>query len=123
MTSWGVISTPKRCPAFLLCAGSPEPQRVGDGAFPAADPRAQGFPPTDDPQSPRGPLSRKQRRDIQKMRFEKMKKDAGELASLADSLKNDVDKSNEDILSLKIVEKAEKIEKLAKRIKDSAKGD
>jgi hypothetical protein len=58
-----------------------------------------------------------------KSKFEKMKEDAQELASLADSLKGEVDKSSENILALQIVEKAEKIEKLAKRIKNAAKGD
>jgi cell envelope opacity-associated protein A len=84
---------------------------------------AQNFPaPTDTTPLP-PEITRKQRKDIQKMRFEKMKKDVGELATLADSLKDDVDKSSENILSLEIVEKAEKIEKLAKRIKNAAKGD
>jgi hypothetical protein len=84
---------------------------------------AQQFPAPADNAPPPPEITRKQRRDMQKMRFEKMKKDAGELASLADSLQEEVDKSSENILSLAIVEKAEKIEKLAKRIKKAAKGD
>ena len=84
---------------------------------------AQNFPRPIENSPPPPEITRKQRREIQKMRFEKMKKDADELATLADSLKGDVDKSNENILSLEIVEKAKKIEKLAKRIKNAAKGD
>ena len=68
-------------------------------------------------------ITPKQRREIMKSKFEKMKEDAEELASLADSLQDDLNKSSENILSLEIVEKTEKIEKLAKRIKKAAKGD
>ncbi len=64
----------------------------------------------------------KQKRELMKANYEKMKRDAEELASLAKSLQEDVDKSNENVLSLHIMEKAEKIEKLAKRIKSVAKG-
>ena len=55
-----------------------------------------------------------------KANFEKMKRDAGQLADLAKALQEELNKSNENILSLDIIEKADKIEKLAKRIKGSA---
>ena len=68
------------------------------------------------------PLSGKQKRGLMKANFEKMKRDAGELADLAKALQEELNKSNENILSLDIVEKADKIEKLAKRIKGNARG-
>jgi hypothetical protein len=68
------------------------------------------------------PLSEKQKRDLMKANFEKMKRDAGELADLAKALQQELNKSNENILSLDVVEKAEKIEKLARKIKGSARG-
>lgn len=68
-------------------------------------------------------LSQKQKREILKSQFEKMKRDADTLADLAKSLQDDLSKSNEHVLSLQIVEKAEKIEKLAHRIKTAARGD
>jgi hypothetical protein len=68
------------------------------------------------------PLSGKQKRDLLKSNFEKMKRDAGELATLAKALQDELNKSNENILSLDIVEKADKIEKLARRIKGTARG-
>jgi len=77
--------------------------------------------PSDDSETP-GQLSRKQRRDLVKHNFERMQRDAEALAALAQSLQDDLSKSNQNVLSLKIVEKAEKIEKLAKRIKEAAKG-
>ncbi len=63
----------------------------------------------------------KQERDLRKYRFDELKKHASELAKLANSLHEDLDKSNENILSLQIVDKAAKIEKLAKKIQDEAK--
>ncbi len=57
-----------------------------------------------------------------KQNFSKMKDDVDELAQLAKSLQEEVDKTNADVLSLKVVDKAERIEKLAHKIKSTAKG-
>jgi hypothetical protein len=57
-----------------------------------------------------------------KANFEKMKRDAGELADLAKALQQELNKSNENILSVDIFEKADKIEKLARKIKGAARG-
>jgi hypothetical protein len=115
------LTLPRAC-AATRPAGQGAEEDVPTAFFPLMV-GAQRTPPEVEVMPPPPQITRKQRREIQKMRFEKMKKDASELASLADSLKDDVDKSSQDILSLEIVEKAEKIEKLAKRIKASAKGD
>lgn len=68
------------------------------------------------------PLTPKQKQDLLKSNFEKIKKDAADLAALAKSLQQEIDTSNENVLSLKVVDKAEKIEKLARKIKTAAKG-
>jgi CHAD domain-containing protein len=68
------------------------------------------------------PLTRKQKRNLLKANFEKMKRDAGQLADLAKALQDELDKSNENVLSLDVVEKADKIEKLARKIKGTARG-
>ncbi len=70
-----------------------------------------------------GPLTKKQKQDLLKLNFEKLKHDADELSTLAKSLQQDLDKSNENVLSLKVLDRAEKIEKLARKIKSEAKGD
>ena len=44
-----------------------------------------------------------------------------DLAELAKSLQNEIEKSNANVLSLEIVRKAAKAEKLAKKIKNEAK--
>jgi hypothetical protein len=73
-------------------------------------------------ESSQSSLSGKQKRDLLKANFEKMKRDAGELADLAKAMQEELNKSNENILSLDIVDKADKIEKLAKKIKGTARG-
>ena len=78
--------------------------------------------PQSNQESSQSPLSGKQKSDLLKSNFEKMKRDAGELADLAKALQEELNKSNENILSLDIVDKADKIEKLAKKIKGNARG-
>lgn len=55
-------------------------------------------------------------------RQQELKKDAAKLLDLATQLKQYVDKSNEDVLSLDVIKKADEIDKLAKSIKDKMKG-
>lgn len=55
-------------------------------------------------------------------RQEDIKKDTEKLLELATELKQAVDKSNENTLSLDVVKKAEQIEKLAKAVKEKMKG-
>jgi hypothetical protein len=51
-----------------------------------------------------------------------IKKDTEKLLELATELKQEVDKSNENTLSLGVIRKAEQIEKLAKSVKEKMKG-
>jgi hypothetical protein len=51
-----------------------------------------------------------------------LKSDADKLLRLAVDLKAYVDKSNEHVLSVEVVKKAEEIEKLAHSVKDKMKG-
>ena len=96
----------------------PEATTQADGPeAPQRSPRAQS-----NEESSQSSLSGKQKRDLLKANFEKMKRDAGELADLAKAMQEELNKSNENILSLDIVDKADKIEKLAKKIKGTARG-
>jgi hypothetical protein len=104
---------------FGAAASSPS------GATSAANGQQDGRPrlhPAQSNEESSPSLSRKQKNDLLKYNFEKMKHDAGELADLAKALQEELNKSNENILSLDIVDKADKIEKLAKKIKGSARG-
>ncbi|MGO8734620.1 MAG: hypothetical protein ACLQVM_17730 [Terriglobia bacterium] len=66
--------------------------------------------------------SGRQKRELLKANLEKMKRDAGELADLVKALQEDLNKSNENMLPLGVVEKADSIQKVAKRIKGAARG-
>jgi hypothetical protein len=55
-------------------------------------------------------------------RQQEIKKDAEKLLELATELKQSVDKSNENTLSLDVIKKADQIEKLAKSVRDKMKG-
>jgi hypothetical protein len=55
-------------------------------------------------------------------RQQEIKKDAEKLLELATELKQDVDKTNENTLSLDVIKKADQIEKLAKTVRDKMKG-
>jgi hypothetical protein len=55
----------------------------------------------------------------QKKRFEDIKRDSQKLLELATELKQRVDQSGENILSLDVLRKAEEMEKLAHRVKEN----
>jgi len=52
-----------------------------------------------------------------------LKRDADRLFKLATDLKDYVDKSNENTLSVSVINKAEEIEKLAHSVKEKMKGN
>ena len=58
-----------------------------------------------------------------KQRQVELKRDTDKLLKLSTELKDYVDKSNENILSLDVVKKAEEIEKLARSVKIKMRGD
>ena len=132
------ISRLDHCPIHLVCLLTIVLTFAvaGTGSFPASPWGGQQGPPSGTADSPippiidpfgakkeNGPLTKKQRQDLLKSNFEKLKHDADELSTLAKSLQQDLDKSNENVLSLKVLDRAEKIEKLARKIKSEAKGD
>jgi len=55
-------------------------------------------------------------------RQKQLQRDTDKLLSLAKELKEEVDKSNKDTLSVDVVKKAGEIEKLAKSVKDRMRG-
>lgn len=83
------------------------------------------------PQPPRGvapeidippEMQREMAKRLNKERQEALKKDTDKLFQLATELKQSVDKSNENVMSIDVIRKAEEIEKLAKQVKDKMKG-
>src|SRR3974390_492403 len=71
-------------------------------------------------------LSPEQKRELAKkqneMRQQEIRKDTDKLFELATELKQYVDKTNENVLSMDVIKKAEQIEKLAKSVKEKMKG-
>jgi hypothetical protein len=82
-----------------------------------------------DPLSAPGEPDEGQRRLVREMakkanleRQAQIKTDTEKLLKLSQELKDYVDKSNENLLSLDVLKKAEEIEKLARSVKDKMKG-
>jgi hypothetical protein len=110
--------------AVLICA-SPFLGQVDATQFP---PSAQ-VPQVGEERGGRGkdPEEVKRERDMEKARNKErqqsLQKDTTQLLQLATELKQYVDKSNENTLSLDVIKKAEEIEKLAHRVKDKMRSN
>jgi hypothetical protein len=63
-------------------------------------------------------MEQRRLKEANRQRQEQIKRDSDKLLQLATELKTYVDRSNQDILSLEVLRKAEEIEKLAKSVKD-----
>ena len=84
----------------------PRPPRLGPGAAPEDQ-----------------PVSREALKAILQENQKQIKKDVEKLFQLAEELKKEVEKADaSEVLSLNVVRKAEEVEKLAKRIKNLARG-
>jgi hypothetical protein len=75
-----------------------------------------------DPQLPDDPMKTMEKAR-QQQRYKDMKRDAEKILELATELKQQVDRSDENTLSLDVVKKAEQIEKLAHSVKNRMRGD
>jgi len=67
-------------------------------------------------------MARDMEKKAAKERIAALKNDTDKLLKLSVELKSYVDKSDENVLSLTVIKKAEAIEKLAKSVKDKMKG-
>lgn len=66
-------------------------------------------------------MEERRQKEANKKRQEEIREDTEKLYQLAGELKSAVDKSNEHLLSLDVVKKAEEVEKLAKKVKEKMK--
>lgn len=67
-------------------------------------------------------MQEQQARSRNSDRQKKLKEDTDKLLVLATQLKQDVDKTNKDVLSVDVIKKADEIEKLAHSVKERMKG-
>ena len=74
-----------------------------------------------DSQEPLPTTGPSRRLKLMKESFEQTQKDTAQLYDLASQLKKDMDNTNEDVLSVTVMKKAEEIEKLAEKIKNRMK--
>lgn len=114
----GLVAT---CTSAQSSSTSHVPQGFGGQQSPGfPGPQQQPLPTPEVNTQPS--LSPKQKQELLKSGFQQMKKDSDQLLELARSLQKDLDKTNQNVLSVKVVDKAERIEKLAKKIKNTARG-
>jgi hypothetical protein len=99
-------------PALVSSALSPP--RLGQGVSPQFGPRHQRSP--EEQQALRDRV-----RAMNKERQQKLKEDTDKLLELATELKQYVDRTNENILSVEVLKKTDEIDKLAKSIREKMK--
>ena len=82
------------------------------------------LPSTNDPNPSVPPRAQKEmEKKANEQRQAELKRDTDKLLKLSTELKDYVDKSNENVLSVDVIRKAEEIEKLAHNVKTKMKGD
>ena len=96
-------------PAVAQTPGSPSPDS-GIG------------PPMTDADEARARIASDMAKKAAKERVAALKNDTDKLLKLSIELKTYVDKSDENVLSVDVIKKAEAIEKLARSVKDKMKG-
>jgi len=68
-------------------------------------------------------MQERMEKEANKQRQAELKRDTDKLLKLSTELKAYVDKSNENVLSLDVIKKADEIEKLAHSVKTKMRGD
>ena len=84
-------------------------------------PQQPGTNPADEDEA-RARMTHDMEKKAAKERVAALKVDTDKLLRLSIELKSYVDKSDENVLSLEVIRKAEEIEKLAKSVRDKMKG-
>ena len=114
---------PTFCKLLLLSLFALSALGAGQRPLPPAPPPGAdiGAAPADADDA-RERLSHEMAKKANEERHAALKNDTDKLVRLAVDLKAYVDKSNEHILSVDVVKKAEEIEKLAHSVKDKMKG-
>ena len=87
-----------------------------------AMPPVTASPPMVDDNDPNSRLEHEMQKKAAKERVAELKSDTDKLVKLSMELKGYVDKSDENVLSLDVIRKAEEIEKLAKSVREKMKG-
>jgi hypothetical protein len=97
-----------------------QPIQQQSGQFPSTPTSPSGALPDFGPATPK--IEEQQAKARSNERQKKLVADTDKLLSLATELKTDVDKTNQNILSMDVIKKADEIEKLAHSVKERMKG-
>jgi hypothetical protein len=100
-------------PCLAQAPGQP-PQRI---------PNPGQVPPSGPEDEARVRIEKEMAKKANEERQTQLKRDTDRLLRLATELKNSVDKTDQNTLSLDVVKKAEEIEKLAHSVKEKMKGN
>lgn len=103
---------------LVLCAVPGFAQKT----VPPPVPRGDISPPMTDEDEARDRMNNEMAKKATKERVAALKHDTDKLLKLSVELKQFVDRSDENVLSLDVIKKAEEIEKLARSVKDKMKG-
>ena len=120
----GLFSARAICATLLLLLAMTTV--LADAQFTQAPPTPQFPPPPGtEQQQPKTPMEQQVDREAARQRNlqrqQDIKRDTEKLLELATELKQYVDKTNENIISLDVIRKADQIEKLAKSVKEKMK--
>jgi hypothetical protein len=106
---------------FLCVFAIPSLAQTGSSRPPLPTPKTDNPPMGDEDEATAriaGDMAKKAAKD----RVAALKHDTDRLLKLSVELKQSVDKSDENVLSLDVIKKAEEIEKLARSVKEKMKG-
>ena len=106
----GVIICIALCIPVTLDAQQPDSPQVGQGGQQQQEPL-----PKD--------IQDRMANERRKSRYDSLKRDSEKLLELATELKQYVDKSGENVMSLEVIKKCDEIEKLSKSVRTKMKGD
>ena len=67
-------------------------------------------------------LQRRAEKEASEKNYKELKDAAAELAEISKQISSDIDEGGKDVISARIFERLDKIEKLTKRIREKAKG-
>jgi len=67
-------------------------------------------------------LQKKAEKEATEKNYKELKEAAAELADISKQISSDIDEGGKDVISARIFERLDRIEKLTKRIRDKAKG-
>jgi hypothetical protein len=109
---------------FFLClfALSTIAQTPGQRQTPPIPPRTDINSPITSEDEATSRMTSEMARKAAKERIAELKTDTDRLLKLSVELKQSVDKSNENVLSVDVIKKAEEIEKLAHSVREKMKG-